>query len=239
MYPPKHYKHPRCSKRPKQPECSEEPKCSEYPKNLKNPKHAKCLKNPECSELLKNPEYPKHPSLYMNPCLRCSKCPKHLKRPKHPKCPMCPKHPKKAEHPKCPRAPSPKQGTGSPARCPAPAEEAACPKPLPVTRQRWDIGRAERSRVLPVGHQLHHLSLDGQLWALHGRRRTPRGVARCGVRLRVGDADPGRGIFVSKAALGAIGMGPPRVPCELSASCSTFPPSTSVWDGAGSSGTPV
>lgn len=40
--------------------------------------------------------------------------------------------------------------------------------------------------MLPVGHQLHHLSLDGQLRTLHGRRWAPRGVARRGVRLRVG-----------------------------------------------------
>lgn len=75
---------------------------------------------------------------------------------------MCPKHPKNSEHPKHPehpkpadpRAPSPKQGTGSPARCPAPAEEAVCPQASTCHQAAmgwwWCRGQLRASRWAPA-----------------------------------------------------------------------------------------
>lgn len=151
-----------------------------------------------------------------------------MSSPKHPKSPKSPEPrvPSSSLHAQCakppislspqdPQSPQPQAGPGR--RHPG-ADGGAQPWPrkppvpraLPVTRQRGEGGGAERGRVLPVGHQLHHLCLHGQLRGLHGRRQgcgrgAPRGWARRGVRLRVGAAGPGGGVPAGATSAGRRG----------------------------------
>lgn len=54
---------------------------------------------------------------------------------------------------------------GGPAK---PLAPLLVPGPLPVTCQRGDSGGGERGRMLPIGHQLHHLGLEGHVRGVHG-----------------------------------------------------------------------
>lgn len=61
-------------------------------------------------------------------------------------------------------------GQGAARKTPPPTAPATpvVPGHLPVTCQRGDGRGGEHSRVLPIGHQLHHLGLEGHVCGIHG-----------------------------------------------------------------------